>query len=86
MTPNLHVITPAETPQSRLQALRAEMEALTLEQIDGALAVTAAARLAWLEVSVGSGPPPLRDRARRVAELFRVEGDGLRAMRDRIDG
>lgn len=73
-------------PQSRMEALRAELEQLTLEQIDGALAVTVEARNAWLGVSEGSGPDALRDRARRVAEVFRVEGDGLRAMRNRIDG
>lgn len=85
MTSTLHIVSQS-APQSRMEALKAELEQLTLEQIDGALAVTAAARIAWLEVSEGNAPPALRDRARRVAELSRVEGDGLRAMRDRIDG
>lgn len=72
-------------PQTRMEALRAELEQLTLEQIDGALAATEAARRAWVEVSEGTAPDAIKDRARRVAELFRVEGDGLRAMRERME-
>lgn len=42
-------------------------------------------RKAWVEVSEGTAPDAIKDRARRVAELFRVEGDGLRAMRERME-